>query len=101
MVGKGRKHQMFIHCNCLIRGELARPERFELPAFWFVARSAKTSKCRYWYRLRATRASLFCPQLDRSWTENLGSHHKGFKFNMPDLSLQTKELADSLLFPPW
>src|SRR5215469_7363397 len=49
------------HCNCLIRREVARPERFELPAFWFVARSAKTSKCRYWYRLRATRATLFCP----------------------------------------
>ena len=48
-------------CNCLILGEVARPERFELPAFWFVARSAKTSKCRYWYRLRATRATLFCP----------------------------------------
>ena len=28
----------------LILGEVARPERFELPAFWFVARSAKTSK---------------------------------------------------------
>jgi len=26
------------HCNCLILGEVARPERFELPAFWFVAR---------------------------------------------------------------
>src|SRR5215472_16590828 len=35
------------HCNCLILGEVARPERFELPAFWFVGRPAKTSKCRY------------------------------------------------------
>src|SRR5215467_7464885 len=26
------------HCNRLILGEVARPERFELPAFWFVAR---------------------------------------------------------------
>ena len=26
------------HCNCLILGEVARPERFELPAFWFVGR---------------------------------------------------------------
>src|SRR5262252_4463450 len=38
---------------------VARPERFELPAFWFVGRSAKTSKCRYWYRLRATRAMIW------------------------------------------
>jgi len=55
------------HCNCLILGEVARPERFELPAFWFVGRPAKTSKCRYWYRLRAKRAtnSAF------NWTENL------------------------------
>ena len=55
------------HCNCLILGEVARPERFELPAFWFVGRPAKTSKCRYWYRLRAKRAtnSAF------NWAENL------------------------------
>src|SRR5215472_19216505 len=51
---------------------VARPEGFEPPAFWFVDRSSKTSKCRYWYRLRATRATLFCPQLDGSWTENYG-----------------------------
>ena len=53
------------HCNCLILGEVARPERFELPAFWFVGRWSKTSKCRYWYRLRAN-APLILPL---SWTE--------------------------------
>src|SRR5215831_19894974 len=62
MDGKGRKTpDVHFTCNCLILGEVARPERFELPAFWFVARSAKNHKCRYWYRLRATRATLFCP----------------------------------------
>ena len=42
---------------CKVRGEVevVRPERLELPAFWFVDRSSKTSKCRYWYRLRTTR----------------------------------------------
>ena len=44
---------------------MARPERFELPTFWFVGRSSKTSKCRYWYRLRAN-APLILPL---SWTE--------------------------------
>src|SRR6516164_8608041 len=59
---KGTKNtRCSFHCNCLILGEVARPERFELPAFWFVARSSKTSKCRYWYRLRAKRATLFNP----------------------------------------
>src|SRR5215469_13516154 len=57
------------HCNCLILGEVARPERFELPAFRFVGRSAKTSKCRYSYRLRAKRATYSALKLDGSWTE--------------------------------
>ena len=48
-------------CNCLILGKVARPERFEIPAFWFVGRSSNTSKYRYWYSLRAKRATLFCP----------------------------------------
>jgi len=61
MDGKDENTRCSFHCNCLILGEVARPERFELPTFWFVGRSAKTSKCRYWYRLRATRATLFCP----------------------------------------
>jgi hypothetical protein len=34
-----------------------RPERIELPAFWLVGRSAKNYKYRYWYRLRAKRAT--------------------------------------------
>src|SRR6516162_2064262 len=71
--GNGRKRmkntRCSFHCNCLILEEVARPERFELPAFWFVTRSSKTSKCRYWYRLRAKRATLFCLELDGSWTE--------------------------------
>src|SRR5215468_8370469 len=33
---KDRNTRCSFHCNCLIRGEVARPERFELPAFWFV-----------------------------------------------------------------
>ena len=49
---------------------MARPERFELPTFWFVGRSSKTSKCRYWYRLRAKRATYSALKLDGSWTEN-------------------------------
>jgi len=53
-----------------VKEKVARPERFELPTFWFVDRSSKTSKCRYWYRLRAKRATLFCPYLDGSWTAN-------------------------------
>jgi len=57
------------HCNCLILGEVARPERFELPAFRFVGRSAKASKCRYSYRLRAKRATYSALKLDGSWTE--------------------------------
>jgi hypothetical protein len=52
-------------CNWLILGEVARTERFELTAFWFVGRQAKTSKWRYWYRLRAN-ARLISPL---SWTE--------------------------------
>ena len=49
---------------------MARPERFELPAFWFVGRSAKTSKCCCWYRLRAKRATYFAVELDGSWMES-------------------------------
>ena len=60
---------MFISLQLSILGEVARPERFELPAFWFVARSAKTSKCRYWYRLRAKGATYSALKLDGSWTE--------------------------------
>ena len=48
---------------------VARPERFELPAFWFIGRSAKTSKCRYCYRLRAKGATYSALKLDGSWTE--------------------------------
>ena len=44
---------------------VARPEGFEPPAFWFVDRSSKTSKCRYWYRLRAERALYSA----LNWTE--------------------------------
>jgi hypothetical protein len=59
---------MFISlCNYLVLGEVARPESFELPAFWFVGR--KSSKCRYWYRLRAKRATCSALNLDGSWTE--------------------------------
>jgi len=50
-VEKDENTRCSFRCNWLILGEVARPERFELPAFWFVGRSAKTSKCRYWYRL--------------------------------------------------
>jgi len=42
---KGRKKtkntRCSFHCNCLILGEVARPERFELPAFWFVGFGSK------------------------------------------------------------
>jgi hypothetical protein len=36
--GKGRNTRCSFHCNCLILGEVARPERFALPTFWFVTR---------------------------------------------------------------
>ena len=36
--GKGRNTRCSFHCNCLILGEAARPERFALPTFWFVTR---------------------------------------------------------------
>src|SRR5215472_5113782 len=46
--GIGRKRtkntRCSFHCNCLILGEVARPERFELPAFWFVAISNALSR---------------------------------------------------------
>jgi len=48
---------------------VARPEGFEPPAFWFVGRWSKTSKRRYWYRLRAKRATYSALKLDGSWTE--------------------------------
>jgi len=35
---------MFIPPNCLILGEVARPERFELPAFWFVVEKSGNPK---------------------------------------------------------
>src|SRR5215471_21060947 len=48
---------------------MARPERFELPTFWFVDRSSKTSKCRYWCRLQANAPLNLLLKLDGSWTE--------------------------------
>jgi serine/threonine protein kinase len=39
--GRKRKNtRCSFHCSCLILGEVARPERFELPAFWFVVGKA-------------------------------------------------------------
>ena len=66
MVGRRKTPGVHFTCNCLILREVARPERFEL---WFVGRWSKISKCRYWYRLRAKRATYSALKLDGSWTE--------------------------------
>jgi hypothetical protein len=40
-------HDLIQDLHYGVRGfEVARPERFELPTFWFVGRMAKISKCR-------------------------------------------------------
>ena len=53
---------MFISsCNGLILGEVARPERFELPAFWFVVEKSGNSKALQSSHLQA--ASKILPQL--------------------------------------
>src|SRR6266702_3868965 len=48
------------------RKKMARPERFELPTFWFVAKRAQKSKCCSWCRIRQERATNLTLELDRS-----------------------------------
>src|SRR5215470_13706966 len=50
---KDRNTRCSFHCNCLIRGEVARPERFELPAFWFVVEKSGNPKALQVSHLRA------------------------------------------------
>jgi len=61
----GRKGPKNTRCSCQPSDSSERPERFELPTFWFVGRSAKTSKCRYWYAYEPS-APLIPPL---NWTE--------------------------------
>jgi hypothetical protein len=51
-------------CNCLILGEVARPERFELPAFWFfVVEKSGNPKALPVSHLQAAPPSKLLPQL--------------------------------------
>jgi|SRR6516225_4502469 hypothetical protein len=51
------------HCHCLILGEVARPERFELPAFWFVVEKSGNPKALQVSHLQAAPPSKILPQL--------------------------------------
>ena len=48
---------------CVLLGEVARPERFELPAFWFVVGKAGNPKALQVSHLQAAPASKLLPQL--------------------------------------
>jgi len=54
-------------CNCLILGEVARPERFELPAFWFVVEKSGNPKALQVSHLQAPPASKTCLSWSTSW----------------------------------
>src|SRR6516165_5767049 len=51
------------HCHCLILGEVTRPRRFELPAFWFVVEKSGNPKALQVSHLQAAPASKILPQL--------------------------------------
>src|SRR6516225_9500259 len=51
------------HCHCLILGEVARPERFELPVFWFVVEKSGNPKALQVSHLQAAPPSKILPQL--------------------------------------
>ena len=53
------------HCNGLILGEVARPERFELPAFWSVVEKSGNPKALQVSHLQAAPPSKILPQLVR------------------------------------
>src|SRR5215469_12573804 len=53
--GWSEKARCSVHCNCLILGEVARPERFELPAFWFVVEKSGNPKALQVSHLQAAR----------------------------------------------
>ena len=46
-----------------VRGEVARPERVELPAFWFVVGKARNLNAVQGLHLQAAPASKLLPQL--------------------------------------
>ena len=54
-------------CNCLILGEVARPGRFGLPAFWFVVEKSGNPKALQVSHLQAPPASKTCLSWSTSW----------------------------------
>ena len=58
-----KKDRCSFHYNCLTLGDVARPERFELPAFWFVVGKAGNPKALQVPHLQAAPASKLLPQL--------------------------------------
>src|SRR6516162_5137786 len=63
MDGKDENTRCSFHCNCLILGEVARPERFELSAFWFVVEKSGNPKALQVSHLQAAPPSKILPQL--------------------------------------
>ena len=55
------------HCNCLILGEVARPERFELPAFWFVVEKSGNPKALQKSQMHTHPLQKSCLSWSTSW----------------------------------